>query len=73
MQIQLQLQAQAGGQRQQQQQQRAKSAQPYYSYSIDMRLMSRSNGCFRCAAAVQVLALRCHTKPLQAILQCNSD
>jgi hypothetical protein len=51
MQIQLQLQAQAGGQRQQQQQQqRARSAQPYYSYSIDTRLMSRSNGCFRCAA-----------------------
>jgi hypothetical protein len=44
-----QQQLQAGGQ--QRQQQRAKSAQPYYSYSIDTRLMSRSNGCFRCGAA----------------------
>ena len=42
----LQMQVQAGAQ--QRQQQRAKSAQAYYSYSIDTRLMSRSNGCFRC-------------------------
>jgi hypothetical protein len=59
LQIQLQLQAQAGAQQrqQQQQQQRAKSAQPYYSYSIDTRLMSRSNGCFRCVIRMSHLLL----------------
>jgi hypothetical protein len=52
MQLQLQTHTRAAGQ----QQQRSKSAQPYYSYSIDTRLMSRSNGCFRCAASEALAA-----------------